>query len=61
MRFAVVDPQGGVVSNVIIGDDLHTVEEVVGSCVEETEATGTAGVGYTWDGETFVPPTPPGA
>ena len=59
MRFAVVNPAGGVVSNVVVGDDLAIVETVVGPCVEETEATGPAGIGYVWDGSTFTPPPAP--
>lgn len=59
MRFAVVNPAGGVVSNVVAGDDLATVEAVVGPCVQETEATGPASIGYAWDGTTFTAPPLP--
>jgi len=58
-RFAVVDPAGGIVSNVVVGDELNTVEGVVGPCVEQTETTGPAEIGYTWDGATFTPPPAP--
>lgn len=56
MRFAVVNPAGGTVSNVVVGDDIDTVQAVVGPCVEVTDATGPAAEGYTWDGATFTPP-----
>jgi hypothetical protein len=59
IRFAVVPVSGGVVSNVVVGDDLAAVSEVVGQCVEETEATGVAGIGYTWDGAVFTAPPAP--
>lgn len=58
-RFAVVNPAGGRVSNVVVGDDFDTVSAVVGPCVEQTEATGVAGIGYTWDGDVFTPPPAP--
>lgn len=56
MRFAVVNPSGGTVSNVVVGDDLDTVQAVVGQCVEVTDATGPAAEGYSWDGQQFTPP-----
>lgn len=59
MKFAVVNETGGIVSNVVVGDDIDTVRSVVGSCVEVTEATGPAAEGYTWDGATFAPPVEP--
>lgn len=58
-RFAVVNPAGGVVSNVVAGEDLETVTAVVGGCIEETEVTGRAGIGYAWDGTVFTPPQTP--
>jgi hypothetical protein len=58
MLYAVVNPAGGVVSNVVVGEDLETVAAVVGGCVEETDATGPAGIGYIWDGTVFLPPEP---
>jgi hypothetical protein len=50
--FAVVNPDGGVVSNTIVGDSLESVFPVIGPCVEITEATGGASIGDTWDPET---------
>lgn len=58
-RFAVVRVAGGIVSNVVVGDDLATVSAVVGECVEETPSTGVSGIGYTWDGSVFVAPPAP--
>lgn len=58
MIFAVVNPAGGVVSNTVVGDDQEVVESIVGPCVLQTEETGVAGIGYTWDGMTFIPPSP---
>ena len=58
-RFAVVPATGGVVQNVVIGESLAIVSAVVGECVEETEATGVAGIGYTWDGSVFTAPPEP--
>lgn len=55
-NFAVVNPAGGVVSNVVVGETLEAVQEVVGSCVEVTESTGPASIGYVWDGTAFTPP-----
>jgi len=59
MRFAVVAHSGGVVSNVIVGDSLEAVEAIVGECVQETETTGPAIIGWTWDGAVFVAPPEP--
>lgn len=58
-RYAVVPHTGGTVSNIIVGDDLATVESIVGECVEMTEETGQAGPGYLWDGTTFTAPADP--
>jgi hypothetical protein len=58
-NFAVVNPAGGVVSNVIVGDSLEIVEPIVGPCVEVTEATGPASPGWVWDGATFSAPPEP--
>ena len=57
--FAVVNPSGGVVSNIIVGGDLETVSNLVGGAVEITEETGSGGIGHTWDAETkkFTQPT----
>jgi hypothetical protein len=56
MRFAVVNPLGGTVENVVTGTDLTEVQSVVGPCVLETEQTGRAQVGAVWDGQTFTIP-----
>jgi hypothetical protein len=50
--FAVVNPSGGVVSNIVVGGDLQSVTEFVGGAVEITESTGNGGIGYIWDAET---------
>lgn len=50
--FAVVPLTGGTVTNVIVGDSLETVTPIVGECVEVTEDTGPASIGYVWDSET---------
>jgi hypothetical protein len=58
-NFAVVNPAGGIVSNVIVGDSLEIVEPIVGPCVEVTEGTGPAGIGWSWDGLVFTAPPVP--
>lgn len=60
-NFAVVPPQGGIVSNVIVGDDKEAVEAIVGPVVEVTEDTGAASIGWYWDGTVFSiePPVVP--
>ena len=50
--FAVVNPSGGVVQNLVIGDDLAVVSELVGGAVEVTEETGATDIGWIWDAET---------
>jgi hypothetical protein len=50
--YAVVNSQGGEVSNIIVGADLASVQEIVGDAVEITEKTGPAGIGWNWDPET---------
>lgn len=50
--FAVVNPSGGEVQNIVVGGDLETVFELVGGAVEVTEETGPAMIGGTWDPET---------
>lgn len=54
--FAVVSPEGGVVSNTVVGDSLESIVLFVGPCVEITEATGGASIGDTWDPatQTFI-------
>lgn len=56
-NYAVVNPNGGQVSNVVVGETLEAVQEVVGACVEVTEATGPASIGYAWDGSQFTAPS----
>lgn len=57
--FAVVNPSGGEVSNLVVGESLEVVSELVGGAVEVTDLTGPAGMGWTWDPETgvFTQPT----
>lgn len=57
-NYAVVSPNGGEVSNVIVGSDLASVQEVVGDVVEITEETGNSGIGWIWNPETgkFISP-----
>jgi len=50
-NYAVVNSQGGVVSNIVVGTDLESVTEIVGDAVEITEETDVAGIGYKWDAE----------
>lgn len=58
-RFAVVPTSGGIVSNVVVGEDAATVSAVVGECVEETKTTGPADTGSAWNGSVFIPrPSP---
>lgn len=52
--FAVVNPGGGVVENLVIGGDLESTTSVVGPCVEVTDETGPAMICGTWDPETGV-------
>lgn len=54
--FAVVNPEGGVVSNTVVGDSLESITQFVGPCVEITEATGGASIGDIWDGTKFIRP-----
>lgn len=55
--YAVVNSEGGIVTNVVVGNDLESVKNVVGDCVEVTDETGSAGPGYVWDGLVFTQPT----
>lgn len=59
--YAVVPPSGGVVTNTVVGESLESITQFVGPCVEVTEATGGASIGYTWDAElgVFTPPSLP--
>jgi len=56
--FAVVSPSGGTVSNTVVGDSAESLLPIVGEVVELTDATGGAGIGWTWDPATgtFSPP-----
>lgn len=58
-RFAVVPVAGGIVTNIVVGNDLETVTSVVGECVQETDETGPAHIGDTWDTHTFITPPIP--
>ena len=53
-NYAVVSPNGGEVSNIVVGSDLESVTEVVGPVVEITETTGGASIGWIWNPETGV-------
>ena len=62
-RFAVVSLTGGTISNVVVGENIDSVWPIVGECVEETEDTGVAAIGYTFDpamrsNGAFYPPQP---
>jgi hypothetical protein len=47
---------GNTVSNVIIADSIENAQAASGStCVEYTQ-DNPAGIGWTWDGQTFSPP-----
>ena len=52
--FALVNLEGGVVQNVVMGNDLESTTAVVGPCVEVTEETGPAVIGGTWNPELGV-------
>lgn len=54
--FAVVSPEGGIVSNTVAGDSLESIVQFVGPCVEITEETGGASIGDIWDGTKFSRP-----
>lgn len=58
MIFAVVNKSGGTVSNIVVGEDIDIVTSIVGECVEQTEETGPAGIGYAWNGIYFIPSSP---
>lgn len=60
-NYAVVNPEGGFVSNVVVGESKTDVEAVVGSVVEVTEETGPASINWYWDGTVFSvePPVVP--
>lgn len=52
--FAVVDNNGGIVSNIVVGESIDLVSSIVGSCVEQTEETGNAEIGASWNGSVFT-------
>jgi hypothetical protein len=52
--FAVVSKNGGIVSNIVVGEDIDQVSEVVGECVEQNEQTGNSEIGSLWNGNSFV-------
>lgn len=58
--YAVVPSDGGIVSNIVVGDNIEQVKLVVGDAVEITKETGRAGIGYTYDQErnAFIAPKP---
>ena len=54
-KFAVINNQ--IVENVIVADTKAIAEEVTGkTCVEYT-IQNPAGIGYTYNGTIFIPPT----
>lgn len=54
-NFAVIED--GVVTNAIVADTVEVAEEVTGkTCVEYDDETP-AGIGWTYDGNTFTAPT----
>ena len=55
-NYAVVPLSGGTVNNIVVGENIEQVRLIVGDAVEITEETGSAGIGYTWDGVTFSAP-----
>lgn len=47
----------GVVDNVIIADSKEIAEQVTGLiCIEYENIPGAPGIGWTYDGNKFVPP-----
>jgi hypothetical protein len=53
-RFAIISKTDGLVENVVVGEDFESVIAVVGDCIEETETTGIAQIGASWDGSKFI-------
>lgn len=63
-HFAQLDLNGKVI-NVIVADTLQWCEDNLGGTWIQTSYSGSfggkfAGINDTWDGENFIPPTPPG-
>lgn len=52
--FAVVPISGGIVSNIIAGENEEEVSQVVGECVEQNEETGNAEIDSLWNGSIFI-------
>ena len=53
-RFAIISKIDSIVENVVVGEDFESVVAAVGDCIEETETTGIAAIGYQWTGSNFV-------
>lgn len=53
-NFAVIE--NDLVINVIIADDLEIAEQVTGKPCIEYDDDNPAGIGWTYDGESFTPP-----
>lgn len=57
MRAAIVDPQTGIVSNLIVAnaavDTCPTPNNIL------VNVTGAAAIGWVWDGQDFINPNPP--
>jgi hypothetical protein len=55
MNYAVIE--NGIVINTILAETQTIAQEVTGlTCVEYTDENP-AGIGYTYDGTNFIPPT----
>jgi hypothetical protein len=48
---------GNSVSNIIVTDDKEDAEQALGVTLIEYTPDNPAGIGWTWDGTTFTPPT----
>jgi len=55
--FAVLS--GNLVVNVIVADTIEIAEAVTNATCIEYTSENPAGIGWTWDGTTFIPPTDP--
>lgn len=56
--YAVVNPNQGYVTNVIIADNIDQARAVMNNVVEVTELTGPARIGGWWDGSIFMDEQP---
>jgi hypothetical protein len=55
-NFAIIE--NDIVTNVIVADSQEIAQEVTGkTCIEYTEKNP-AGIGWSYDGKTFIPPKP---